>query len=208
MNRQRGLAMPSLYIPSLFEKRKQKYGERIARARQELADYLAAFEAEVGNEVAAVLRAYAAIPAKYFPHDEEHTAEQNVFGVVRQLIRQKATLLQKLRSPECFYRERSKPPYVLWCYGVSWEDIKLVVEDGHLPLEHVLRLRDVLRNGTPTREVIGQERVFRRRRLWLVRLLRTAAFLEEDVVCRFPSRTTMDLSEWLNGQLDAEEETQ
>lgn len=91
----------------------------------------------------------------------------------------------KMHSPACFYRERSKPPYVLWCYGVSWEDIKLVVEDGRLPLKHVLWLLDVLMKEKPSREVVGQERVFRRRRRRLMRFLRMAAFLEEDVVCRF-----------------------
>ena len=127
--------MPCFYIQVLFEKRKRKYGEQIKRARQDIADYLAEFEAEVGKEIAGVFRSYAAIPAKYFLHDEEQSGTQGVFAEVRQLIRQEATLLRKLRSPACFYQERKKPPYVLWCYGVSWEDIRRCLwKTGGCPL--------------------------------------------------------------------------
>jgi hypothetical protein len=178
--------MPSFYIKSLFAKRKRKYAERIAQARQDLTDFLTKFEAEVGKEVAGVLRAYAAIPRKYFLRDEEQSEAQSVFAEVRRLIRKEARLLRELHSPECFYYERRKPPYVLWCYGIDWDDIQQMLgEDGRLPMEQVLRLLDVLRDGKPSREVVGQERVFRQKRRRLVRFLRMAARLEEDVVCRF-----------------------
>ena len=68
--------MPSVYIPSLFERQKRRYGGRIARARQDLADYLAEFESEVGKDVAGVLRSYAAIPRKYFLRDEEQSGRR------------------------------------------------------------------------------------------------------------------------------------
>jgi hypothetical protein len=49
-----------------------------------------------------------------------------------------------------------------------------------LPLEHVLRLLDVLVNRKPDREVVGRGRAFRRR---LIRFLRRAVELEEEVRC-------------------------
>ena len=53
--------MPTLYIPSLFMQRRRKYGQRLARARRELARFLDSFETEAGSEAAGVLRAYAAL---------------------------------------------------------------------------------------------------------------------------------------------------
>ncbi len=203
--------MPCLYIMSLFEKRKRKYGREIKQVRQDLADFLDHFESQAGAEAASVIRAYAAIPRCHFlnSEDDEHADDQDAFSAVRRLARQEARLLRKMRSSECFYHERRKPPHVLWCYGISWDDLRRMLgEDGRLPLSHVLRLLDVLRSGKPVRQVEDGKRAFRLRRRRLLRLLRRAVSLEEDVVCRFPSRTTLDLSEWLNGQLDTEEETQ
>jgi len=42
--------MPRIYIPSLYDRRKRKYGGQIMEVRRELADFLVAFEAEVGAE--------------------------------------------------------------------------------------------------------------------------------------------------------------
>jgi len=202
--------MPCLYIMSLFEKRKRKFGGQIRKVRQDLADFLAAFEAEVGTEAASVVRAYAAIPRRYFLNDDDgHAEDQDAFSAVRRLATWEARLLRQMRSTDCFYEEPRKPPHVLWCYGIDWDDLRRRLgEDGRLPLEQVLRLLDVLRSGKPSAEAVGWGRVFRRRRQRLVRLLRTAAKLEEDLVCRFPNRKTLDLSEWLNGQPNPEEETQ
>jgi hypothetical protein len=203
--------MPCLYIKSLFEKRKKKYEKRMRQVRQDLADFLDAFEAQAGAEAASVIRAYAAIPRCHFLNSDDagHTDDQDAFSAVRRLARHEARLLRKVRSADCFYHDRRKPPHVLWCYGIDWDDLRRMLgEDGRLPLEQVLRLLDVLRSGKPVRQVVGREAVFQRRRRTLVRLLRRAVSLEEEVVCRFPSRATLDLSEWLNGQHDYEEETQ
>ncbi len=42
-------------------------------------------------------------------------------------------LSRKLRSPACCYRERSKPPYVSYCYGITWDDVRILEEDGKVP---------------------------------------------------------------------------
>jgi len=202
--------MPRLYIPSLYDRRKRKYGGEIKHVRQDLADFLAAYEAETGPEAASVIRAYAAVPRKYFLNDDDkQTDNQDAFGRVRRLATREAQFLKKLHSPACFYHDREEPPYVLWCYGISWDDLRRMLGDeGRLPLEHVLRLLDALGSGKAVREVVvGWERVFRRRRQRLVRLLLTAAKLEEAVVFRFPSTTILDLSDWLIGQPNPEEET-
>jgi hypothetical protein len=192
--------MPTLYIPSLFKQRKRKYGKRLARARQELARFLDSFEAEAGTEAAGVLRAYAAL--SWGPRSAAEGLPEsppNVFDEVRRLKREVMALYRRLYSPSCFYRERKDPPYLLWHYGVTWDDLGRLAEGGVLPLEHVLRLLDVLLKGKPqlpTAESIvdlpfttpgagdGPELAFRRKRRRLVRLLRTALRLEEDVACR------------------------
>ena len=159
--------MPCLYIMSLFEKRKRKYGREIKQVRQDLADFLDHFESQAGAEAASVIRAYAAIPRCHFlnSEDDEHADDQDAFSAVRRLARQEARLLRKLRSSECFYHERRKPPHVLWCYGISWDDLRRMLgEDGRLPLSHVLRLLDVLRSGKPVRQVEDGKRAFRLRR--------------------------------------------
>jgi hypothetical protein len=124
-------AMPSLYIPSLFQQRKRKYGRRLARARQELARFLDAFEAEVGREAAGVLRAYAAL--SWGPRSTAEGLPESpptVFDEARRLKREVTALSRRLHSPRCCYRERRQPPYVLWHYGVTWDDLGRLAEDG------------------------------------------------------------------------------
>ncbi|MGO8750626.1 MAG: hypothetical protein ACLQNE_32150 [Thermoguttaceae bacterium] len=203
--------MPCLYIMSLFEKRKRKYGGRIKKVRQDLADFLDAFESQAGAEAASVIRAYAAVPRCYFLNSDDagDADDQDAFSAVGRLARQEAQLLRKLRSTDCFYHEGRKPPYVLWYYGIDWDDLRQMLgEDGRLPLEQVLRLLDVLRSDKPVRQVEDGKLVFQRRRRTLVRLLQTAVSLEEELVCRFPSRTTFGLSFGPNDQSNPEEETQ
>ena len=62
--------MPSFHIRSLLEQRERKYGERLAQARRELAEFLDAYEADVGKEVAGVVRAYAKV-RQYRPGKDE-----------------------------------------------------------------------------------------------------------------------------------------
>jgi hypothetical protein len=169
----------TLYIPSLFKQRKRKYGKRLARARQELARFLDSFEAEAGREVAGVLRAYAAL--SWGPRSAAEGLPESpptVFDETRRLKREVTVLSRRLYSPSCFYREQRQPPYVLLSYGVMWDDLGRLAEDGVLPLEHVLWLLDVLVNRKPDREIVGRGRAFRRR---LVRFLRRAVELEEEV---------------------------
>ncbi len=49
--------MPSYYLMSLFQRQKEKYCRRYAKAQQELEDFMASVEA---REVAGVFRAYVA----------------------------------------------------------------------------------------------------------------------------------------------------
>jgi hypothetical protein len=152
--------MPCLYIMSLFEKRKRKYGREIKQVRQDLVRFPDAFEAQAGAEAASIIRAYAAIPRCYFLNSDDagDADDQDAFSAVRQLAQQEARLLRKLRSSERCYHERRKPPYVLWCYGIGWDDLRRMLgEDGRLPMEQVLRLLDVLRNGKSVRQVVGRE---------------------------------------------------
>jgi hypothetical protein len=190
--------MPFFHIRSLLEQRERKYGKRLAQARRELAEFLDAYEARVGKEVAGVVRAYAKVP-QHRPVEDETPEDPSVFDQVRRLVTRATRLRRRLYSPSCCYKERSKPPYVLWSYGISWEDIRRLLEDGKLPLRHVLWLLGVLLNGemrpptaeevrmsgplawAETRTVEEWHEMLKRRRRRLVRFLRTAARLEEDV---------------------------
>jgi hypothetical protein len=185
--------MPTLYVMSLFRKRRRKYGRRLVRARQELAVFLDSFEAEAGTEAAGVLRAYAAL--SWGPRSTAEGLPESpptVFDEARRLKREVTALYRRLYSPSCFYRERRQPPYLLWHYGVTWEDVGRRAEDGRLPPECIAGLLRTLLDEEPrlppprpvadlftdTDSREGWERKRRR----LVRLFRTALRLEEDVV--------------------------
>ena len=93
--------MPCLYIMSLFEKRKRKYGGRIKKVRQDLADFLDAFESQAGAEAASVIRAYAAVPRCYFLNSDDagDADDQDAFSAVGRLARQEAAAPAELARP-------------------------------------------------------------------------------------------------------------
>ena len=115
----------------------------------------------------------------------------------QRLVRQETSLTRHLHSPLCCYRERLNPPYVVWCYGINWDDIECMRdEDGKVTLAYALRLLEVVLNGQPRviptgREITsfnikpgaleGWDTLFRLNRRRLVRFLRVAARLEEDL---------------------------
>ena len=83
-----------------------------------------------------------------------------------------------------------------WCYGLRWDDIELMEEDGKLLMERVAELLDVLLHKEPrlptAEEIVSfhmhanvdaGEQPLQRRRRRLVWLLRTAENLGEDLAC-------------------------
>jgi hypothetical protein len=196
--------MPSFYVMSLFQRQHEKYCQRFAKARQELEDYVASVESQGGNEeVAEVFRAYLDIPWGYRLKGER-LPEVPPEGLplldqFMQMNRREAAIARKLRNSAFCYADSLVPPYVLWCYGIDWDDLDSLEEDGKLPLRHVrrlLRLLDVLLDGEPhfptAEEVVSWdmhpeastwERIFWKKRRHLVWLFRTALKLEEDLIC-------------------------
>ncbi len=193
--------MPSLYLMSLFHIQKAKYEERHAKAHQELDDFVAAVETQVGNEdVAKVFRAYLDIPWGFRLRGEglpEIPPEgRTLIDEFLRLNHDEAVLVHKIRHSAFGYYEPLTPPHVFWCYGLDWHDIELMEEEGKLPVERVAELLEVLLDKQPRFPTAEEsvsfhmdagagtwERRFAKKRRHLVWLLRTAVKLEEDLVC-------------------------
>jgi hypothetical protein len=192
--------MPSLYIMSLFERQKQKYWGRICAARQELAQFEESLDARLPKEVAATVRQHIHLPWRSLLRGgkmPEVPAEgQAALAEAQRLVRRENLVTRHLHSPICCYMERLDPPYVFWCYGINWDDIENMREDGKVALRYALRLLEILLTEQPkfptdreikafeitTEALDGWERIFERKRRRLVRFLQTAAKLEEDLV--------------------------
>ena len=192
--------MPSFYLMSLFQKQKEKYEERHARAHQKLDDFVASVESQLGSEVAKVFRAYLDIPWGFRLRGEGLPEIQpegrTLLDDFLRLNRQEAVVVHKIRHSAFSYYEPLTPLHVFSCYGLEWHDIEQMEEDGKLPVERVETLLDMLLNEQPRfptpEEIVAfhmdgdagaRERTFWRKRRHLVWLLRTAVKLEEDLVC-------------------------
>ncbi len=185
---------------SLFERQKQKYWGRICAARQELAQFEESLDAMVGTEVAAAVRAHIHPPWRSLLRGgsmpEVPDEGQVALAEAMRLVKQENLVTRHLHSPICCYMERLDPPYVLWCYGINWDDIENMREDGKVALKYALRLLEILLTEQPKfptdreikafditpEDLDGWERVFWKRRRRLMRFLRTAAKLEEDLM--------------------------
>ena len=103
----------------------------------------------------------------------------------------------KLRHSAFGYHKPPTPPYVFWCYGLSWDEISMLEEDRKLPVERIAELLEMLVEGEPrlpsAEEIVswdldpeafdGWERTFPKKRRHLTWLFRTAVRLGEDLVC-------------------------
>ena len=188
--------MASLYIPSLLDRQKRKYWGQICAAREELARFEDGLDDLVGVSTAGIVRLHLhpslALRLKLNPVPDVPPEGQEAYAEALRLVGQETQFTRHLHSPVCCYRERSSPPYVLWCYGVSWDDIECQRnEEGMVTLDYAMRLLDVLLHRKPQEvkahhiapeELDGWETTFRHNRRRLVRFLRRAAKLEEDLM--------------------------
>ena len=192
--------MPSLYIMSLFERQKQKYWGRIIQAREELAQFEDSLDAQLPQDIAAAVRAHIHPPWRSLFRGGSMPAVpvegEAALAAAMRLVKQENLVTRHLHSPICCYMERLEPPYVLWCYGITWDDIENMREDGKVALKYALWLLEILLTEQPkfatdreikafditTEALDGWEMVFWKRRRRLVRFLRTAARMEEDLV--------------------------
>ena len=181
--------MLSYYLMSLFERQKEKFCRRYAKARDDLDDFVASVEAQVGGDkVAKVFRSYVADIPWGFRLNGERLPEVPPEGLpllddFLRLNRQEAVVMWKLRHSAFGYHEPPTPPYVFWCYGLSWDDLSLMEDDGNLPVESVAELLEMLIDGDPVVSDSDWERTFRRKRRHLVWLFRAAVRLGEDLEC-------------------------
>ena len=193
--------MPSYYIMSLLQKQKEKYGEQIAKAREELVKFEEGLDVLVGADVAAAVRQHIHLKPGKLP--EVPVEGQAALAEVQRLIKQETSITRHLHSFPCCYGDYITPPHVLSCYGITWDDIQEREEDGKLPLRQVIWLLDIVlheemhlptaadlaarghRDWDEAHTVEEWHQVLRRKRRRLMRFLRTAVGLEEDLMRGF-----------------------
>jgi hypothetical protein len=129
---------------------------------------------------------------------------EDAVKTMAELIGKVTAVLRKVRTPDCWYREFCTPISVLETVGLSWDQVRARCSaDGFMPVGQVLWLLGVLRSTEqvmPTDEMVFEwagaglspchlphewRQVLRGRKRRLIRLLQTAAELEEEVTCRF-----------------------
>ena len=187
---------------SLMERQKEKYWGRICEARQDLAQFEESLVALVGTEVAESVRQHIHPPWRSLLQGgsmpEVPVEGQEALAEAQRLVKQENRITRHLHSPICCYMERLEPPYVVWTYGASWDDIECQRdENGKVTLDYALRLLHVLLTEKPRvmpskweikafslapEALEGWDKIFWRNRRRLVRFLQTAARLEEDLL--------------------------
>lgn len=199
--------MPSYYVMSLLHKQKEKYWGQICQARQELAKFGESLDARLPKDVAAAIRQHIHPPWRHLLNGgkmPEVPAEgQAALAEAQRLIKQETSITRHLHSPICCYGDYIAPPHVLSCYGIDWDDLQGLEEDGVLQLRQVIRLLDIVLSEEmrlPTAEELAARghkdwdeahsveewcRLLDRKRRQLIRFLRTAVGLEEDLVRGF-----------------------
>ncbi len=195
--------MPSYYIMSLFERRKQKHWDKVCKAREDLARFEESLESQVGTEIAGAVRQHIHPSWKSLLRGGK-MPEVPLEGLpalleARRLIRNETSITRRLHRFPCAYIEGPVEPYVLRCFGVCWDDLEAMHRDGVLPLEQVLWLLCIVQNEEmrlPTAEELAKQgrkdgdeahsveewhRLLKRRRRRLVKFLQIAVHLEEDL---------------------------
>ena len=124
------IIMPSFYLMSLFQRQKEKYCRRHAKAYQELGDFVESVETQVGKDVGGIFRTYIADIPWGFRLRGERLPEipvegQAVLDEFLRLNRQEAVVMWKIRHSAFSFHEPLTPPYVFWAYGLNWDDIEL-----------------------------------------------------------------------------------
>ncbi len=193
--------MPSYYIMSLLREQKEKYGEQIAKAQEDLAKFEEGLDILVGADVAAVVRQHIYLKGGKLP--QVPVEGQAALAEVQRLIKQETSITRHLHSFPCCYGDYITPPHVLSCHGITWDDLQEREEDATLPLSQVIWLLDIAlhkemhlptagelaarghRDWDEAHTVEEWHRMLHRKRRQLIRFLRTAAHLEEDLVRGF-----------------------
>ena len=203
--------MPVLRIMSVYRENKKKFGDELSQARARLEEYRAGLDARYGKDGADAVRQRISWTEKIIfgkvnllPLSKEG---ESAVKTLRTLTGKVAAVRRKIRTPECWFHEQlqlSTPISVLETVGLSWRSVEeRFVVDGRLPVAGVLRLLDVLRTTEqvmPTEEQVSEWAIsgcnpchlteqwwhlLRHRRQRIIRLLSTAALLEEEVRCDF-----------------------
>jgi hypothetical protein len=196
--------MPTLTLVSLYNARKGMFAPELARVRNELERFKEDLVARFGRETADAVRMQTRwTEDMVFGRVEVPRLTKEGYAAVERLqtlSRKVKTVVRKIRTPSCWFREKSVPITVPETVGLSWRSVEeRYVKDERLSLPGVLELLHAVRTTPqvmPTDEQVWEwagegvspchlphewRRVLRNRRRRLVLLLRTAAELEEDV---------------------------
>ena len=195
--------MPTLTLVSLYNARKSMCASHLVRTRADLARFEEDLVSRFGKETAdAVKMQVKWTEDMIFGRTEvprltkEGYAAVETLGILDQKVK---TVVRKIRTPNCWFRESVEPISVMNTVKMSWEEVKeKYVEDGRLLLPGVLELLRAL-NTTPQVMPSDEQayewaaaglspchlphewrQVLRIRKDRLVCLLRTAAELEEE----------------------------
>lgn len=188
--------MPTLKILSIYRGRKRKFAAALAQAKTELERFEADLRARYGKKLLAAMCREPFEAGKLHLGKAPELSEEGIVAVSvwRTLEARVVAVRKKIRTPDCWFREQPGIVSVLGATGLSWGNVhERCTADGWLPLSGVLWLLKVLRASESRNWLtLGgysvsekwRRRLDRRRRR-LIRLLHTAAMLEEDVTWEY-----------------------
>jgi hypothetical protein len=199
--------MPTLRIMSIYNTRKRHFASELAQARAELAEFRESLVVRFGTETADAIRQQTSwTPDMIFGRVEvpELSEEgEDAVTTLKTLSRKVTGIWKNIHAPDCWFHEEPVPVTVLETVGLTWDMVQeRCAANGSLPIAEVLGLLNVLLTTeqiTPSDEQVWEwaalgcepchlphewRRVLWRRKGRLVRLLQTAAELEEKVRCK------------------------
>ena len=180
-----------------FEKRKRKYGGRIKKVRQDLADFLDAFESQ-----ARVRRRASSERTPPFPGATSSTATMQETPTIRMPFRQWVGWRgRRLKPPEApldrvpLPRGGGSRPMSSGTTGLTGTISARCLGKTLAPWSKFLGFLDVLRSDKPVAGGTEDGKlVFQRRRRTLAEAVANGGLPGgKRLVCRFPSRTTFGL---------------
>ena len=199
--------MPTLRILSIYNARKRHFAPELAHARAELAGFKESLIIRFGVETADAIRQqthwteamiFGRVEVPELPMECEAAVK-----TLKMLTRKVSTVVKKHHAPDCWFHEQPSPISVLETVGLTWDMVWERCEaNGRLPVADVLWLLNILRTTEqvmPSDEQVWEwaasgcepchlpdewRRVLWRRKERLVRLLKMAVELKEEVRCK------------------------
>jgi hypothetical protein len=198
--------MPTLQIISVYNVRRRRFAPELVNARADLEEFKESLVVRFGTETADAIHQQTSWTADMIFGRVEvpdlSKAGEAAVTTLKMLTRNISAVWKNIHSPDCWFHENPVPVSVLETVGLTWGKVQeRCAANGSLPVADVLWLLSVLhttKQVMPTDEQVWEwaasrcdpchlpeewRRVLWRRKERLVRLLQTAAELEEEVRC-------------------------